>query len=141
MAIPMHKLPFKDKHFDVIFSTDVLEHVPEADVKKSIAELVRVSLTGVFFMTISLRLSNYDLGKPVPISHVTVHGRSWWEALFKEHGCVRNEELLSKLQSKLPEKIPHDLTEKMRKSKPGHEFWRDGEREPWFFIFWGCKLS
>ena len=134
-AVPLHALPFESGQFDVIFSSDVLEHVPEEDVRKSIAELVRVSRTGVFFMTISLRLSNYDLNKPIPVSHVTVHPRSWWEAIFAQHGCSRNEQLLSQLQKRIPAQITEDLAKKMARAKPGHEFWRDGEKEPWFFIF------
>jgi len=36
------KLPFKDKEFDVVISTDVFEHIPEEDIDEVYAEMQRV---------------------------------------------------------------------------------------------------
>src|SRR3990167_3720018 len=37
------KLPFGDKSFDVVVSTDFLEHIPEEEVGKVFSEMVRVA--------------------------------------------------------------------------------------------------
>lgn len=38
----MEKLPFEDNQFDLVFSSDVMEHIPLFDIEASIAELIRV---------------------------------------------------------------------------------------------------
>lgn len=49
------KLPFKAGEFDIVVSTDVLEHIPEADRKKFIEEQIRVSKLGII-----LAFPSYD---------------------------------------------------------------------------------
>jgi len=87
---PLHELPFPDRTFDVVFSTEVLEHVPPALANASVRELVRVSRRHVF-TTISLRPSALDKeairkGLP-PKVHLTVRPREFWEELFRGAGC------------------------------------------------------
>jgi ubiquinone/menaquinone biosynthesis C-methylase UbiE len=77
------ELPFPDQHFDVVVSTDCLEHISEADVPRALAELHRVARNGVY-----LRLAT------TPDRdghwHLTVQKRAWWEnqlfaAGFRKH--------------------------------------------------------
>ena len=43
---PLIDLPFDDASFDLVLTNDVLQHVPEADVEASLAELRRVLAPG-----------------------------------------------------------------------------------------------
>lgn len=43
---PLHETPFKDEYFDFILSTEVFEHVPVADVDRSMKEMYRVAKPG-----------------------------------------------------------------------------------------------
>lgn len=43
---PMHSLPFADGSFDLVVTNDVLQHVPEDDVDRSLRELRRVLAAG-----------------------------------------------------------------------------------------------
>ncbi len=43
-----YDLPFKDRHFDVVFTAGVLIHIPSSKIKKAISEIYRVS-NRIFF--------------------------------------------------------------------------------------------
>ena len=61
---PLHAIPFPSRAFDVVFSTEVLEHVPPELAQASVGELVRCAKRHVL-ATISLRPSALDVpGKP-----------------------------------------------------------------------------
>jgi hypothetical protein len=61
---PLHAIPFPSRAFDLVFSTEVLEHVPPELAQKSVDELVRCAKQHVL-ATISLRPSALDVpGKP-----------------------------------------------------------------------------
>lgn len=59
------KLEFKDKYFDTIFSTEVIEHLNKEDIKKSLNEIKRVLKdNGYFILTVPF---NEDLQKGIVI--------------------------------------------------------------------------
>eukprot|EP00240_Pyramimonas_obovata_P004220 CAMPEP_0118922598 /NCGR_PEP_ID=MMETSP1169-20130426/1476_1 /TAXON_ID=36882 /ORGANISM="Pyramimonas obovata, Strain CCMP722" /LENGTH=368 /DNA_ID=CAMNT_0006863501 /DNA_START=269 /DNA_END=1375 /DNA_ORIENTATION=+ len=94
---PLNKIPYPDHAFDVVFSSEVLEHVPPNLAQKSVNELVRCAKHSVF-TTISLRPSALDKpGKP-PKVHLTVRPREWWEERFTKAGCVKDEEAFKLFQ-------------------------------------------
>jgi len=71
-------LPFEDDFFALVTCFDVLEHLDEADIFKSLTEISRVVRTGgVFFGSVSCRLS-----KATDINgdnlHRTVKSPDWW---------------------------------------------------------------
>lgn len=52
-------MPWTDNTFDLIYSHEVLEHIPTAQIPACLAEMVRVS-RGRLLLTISLRLAGKD---------------------------------------------------------------------------------
>lgn len=70
-------VPFPDNYFDLVFSSDVLEHIPTFDIPNVVQDLVRVS-KGHLFLSISLRRAGADPPPPAPATvHVTVKPREW----------------------------------------------------------------
>ena len=77
----IQQLPYAMDSFDLIYCTDVLEHIPEPDVSKSIGELVRVSKKYIFvtICTVPSRCM------PALKLHETVKPRGWWEEQFDRY--------------------------------------------------------
>ncbi len=73
-------IPFPADSFDLVFCTDVLEHIPEKDVSKAISELVRVSKKYVFASICSTDAVCFPHLK----LHATVKERAWWESEFSK---------------------------------------------------------
>ena len=90
---------FEDKRFDVVFSSEVLEHVPTHLAEQSVKELVRIAKKDVF-VTISLRRSGLDPKDPKKpaIVHLTVWPREKWERAFVKAGCEINRAALKKFE-------------------------------------------
>jgi len=94
---PLNDIPYPSNSFDLVFSSEVLEHVPPPLAEKSVRELVRIAQRDVF-TTISLRPSALDRpGKP-PKVHLCVRPREWWESIFELAGCKKNEEAFKHFQ-------------------------------------------
>ena len=134
----LKKLPYSNNSFDVIFSSEVLEHIHKEDITKVVDEFFRVSKKYVF-LTISLRPSS-NFNK----YHVTLKDRSWWENKFLQAGFVKDDTLLKKLQLlKLGASNREVLETGPTKThihemdwfidNPPLDFY--GELEPWYFIF------
>jgi len=63
-------LPFKDKEFDLLMCTEVIEHIPEIETEDFINECCRVA--DKCFFSIATR------GDEPYNSHINVHGPQWW---------------------------------------------------------------
>jgi ubiquinone/menaquinone biosynthesis C-methylase UbiE len=95
----LEKLPFKDNKFDLVFCTDVMEHIPIFDVKDSIKELIRVT-KGDLVLTINLD-HPYEY-------HPTILPRRTWENLFLEEGKLKQ---LKELQNKVEKECKKKYSE------------------------------
>lgn len=71
-------IPFALESFDLVFCTDVLEHLPEDEVHKAISELIRVSKKYVY-VTIC---SHEAVCFPELKLHQTVKPKDWWDIEF-----------------------------------------------------------
>lgn len=70
------KQPFGDKEFDLVISTDVMEHIHEEDLPYVVEEMKRVGKTVLAFVAVEKKLSKRQL-----MFHVTNKPLEWW----KEH--------------------------------------------------------
>lgn len=71
-----------DKEFDMCFSLNFLEHIPEDKLDNVIKESIRVSkrgLHGIHFTESPYEEQDED----VDITHKTIQSKSWWEEKFK----------------------------------------------------------
>jgi len=73
-------IPFSLNSFDLVFCTDVLEHISEQDIDKAISELVRVTKKYIY-CTICF---NEAVCFPELKLHSTVKPREWWLAKFSQ---------------------------------------------------------
>ena len=81
-----HELPFKDNQFELVISTDCLEHVCPEHVSDSIKEIHRVAEK-----YIALKICpNVDEGDWKKLAghdlHLTVKPLRWWKREFTKHG-------------------------------------------------------
>lgn len=81
--IPWHKAKiFKDKQFDLCFSQNLLEHLPEDKTDSVIREIARVSRRG--YHGIHYTDSPYEESTDIDITHICMKPKSWWIDKFKE---------------------------------------------------------
>jgi len=75
-------IDIKDKAYDLTFSINFLEHIPEEHVDNVIKEMVRVSKRGLH--AIHYSPAPYDEQDfDVDITHCTMHSKEWWINKFK----------------------------------------------------------
>lgn len=67
-------LPFANQSFDLVFSSDFFEHIPEQDIDKVKSEMMRVG------KIVLARVAYEDkLSRKQALYHVTNKPESWWE--------------------------------------------------------------
>ena len=88
--IPLGDLPFADNAFDLIFCTEVLEHVTEAATLAVLRELHRVVSRRAL-----LTINTFNFHEP---GHVNVHPRDWWLERFTSVGFVHDDAAWRKLE-------------------------------------------
>jgi ubiquinone/menaquinone biosynthesis C-methylase UbiE len=75
------ELPFEDNHFDIVFTSTVLQHnTNENDLQKLVAEICRVASSDIYiFERIEKKLTGHEsnTGRPV----------SYYKELFEKHQC------------------------------------------------------
>jgi len=134
----LDKLPYKDSSFDLVFSSDVLEHIPVASVSTVASELVRVCRHHLF-LSINLRPSSDNNAH-----HLTLRPREWWENVFAEAGATKNGPLVAHLQKTKPGATNREILEAGPAQSIVHEMDKflqeepysfHGELEPWIFAF------
>jgi len=73
------RLPFADAAFDTVLCMDVLAHIPEPFVERSLRELVRVTRQHLVLAI--------DCSNPSREGHTTLRPREWWVAQCREVGA------------------------------------------------------
>ena len=75
----IEKFPYKDNIFDFISGTDILEHLTETDIEKSLKEISRVSKKSTYLLLASS--TSDDLNHV----HLTIKNIKWWKEIYKKH--------------------------------------------------------
>lgn len=104
-------LPFEDDAFDVVVSTDCMEHLAEQDVPKALAELHRVTRGSLY-----LRLAT------TPDRdghwHLTVKPRPWWEQQLFAAGFRKHPRAMAITPYEQLERDPWQITCVLEKLAP-----------------------
>ena len=74
----IQEIPHPADTFDLVYCTDVLEHIPESDIHQSIGELVRVSKK--YVLTTVCTIPSQCM--PELKLHETVKSQGWWDEQF-----------------------------------------------------------
>lgn len=121
---------------DILYSTEVLEHVPSDLIPFYMDYFKQLNPTYIF-MTISLRPSSNNNAY-----HCTLYPREWWDAHFTKIGYEVDLEIFTKCQE-VTGRTDKEIFSKWIASsgEVGKEFAENppyslcGEEEPWFFIY------
>jgi len=87
--IPDQSLPFLDNTFDLVFSSEVMEHIKEEQTNSVIRELYRISRKHIL-----LTINTFDANQP---GHINMHARDWWISKFEAVGFEHDEKKYEKL--------------------------------------------
>lgn len=85
-------LPFENKSFDYVISTDVLEHIYPIMVDETIHEFIRVARIGLIH-----NIALFDCDPSIYFGHdvhVCVETLDWWRERFTNILVIRNEPLI-----------------------------------------------
>ena len=126
---------FPDRYFDMVYSTEVFEHVPEDDVEQVVADVCRVAAKYIF-LTISLRPSSDDNRY-----HCTLRSRAWWESQFARHEFHADRSVIELFQPRTLKTTRQVMRRWAGFGPAAAEFCRNppyelhGEKEFWYFAF------
>ncbi|HEC65027.1 MAG TPA: class I SAM-dependent methyltransferase [bacterium] len=73
-----NNLPFPNNKFDLVFSSDFFEHIPENEIDRVFSEMKRVGKTVVSYVAVEAKLNSHQR-----MYHVTNKPREWWEDKLK----------------------------------------------------------
>lgn len=127
---------FPDNHCDMVYSTEVFEHIPEDEVDEVICQLSRI-VKRCAFLTISLRPSSDNNSY-----HCTLKPRTWWEEKFASHGFIPDREVVQAFQE-VTLKTTSEILQRWSKlgpvcrefaESPPYELF--GESQFWYFAFY-----
>lgn len=149
---------FDDNQFELVFSTEVLEHISTPQVGPTIRELARIgsvndfnfnfvthsfsTLGKRFFITIGMEPDSEDKPGAKLKYHETVRDRSWWLAQFEEAGLVIDDDAVQKFMQnkdrlKNATKTASSSSSSSALEQDGfcHEcFWRNDPEFPTLFL-------
>lgn len=83
------QLELDDKIFDVIYMTDIVEHLSDANLKKAISEAHRVLKPGGSLVIHTLPTVNYKLyGQYITKYYFGLKGMKWWTPTSQEEAAL-----------------------------------------------------
>jgi len=79
----VQSIDFKDNSFDLVTCFDVMEHIAEKDVSKSLKEMLRVTNKWLI-----LRVVTKELDDDIDTYHEKIHELEWWHEKIKKAGGI-----------------------------------------------------
>jgi len=110
-------IPEDDNSFDMIFCSDMVEHIKKSLEPKVISEFYRVSRKWVFlqFPIVTNPQDVFDAethGKDhhnyahfMIAGHLNMEQRSWWDELFKKQGFIIRDDLVTSFRANTPREV------------------------------------
>jgi len=110
-------IPEEGDAFDIIFCSDMLEHIKKSLVPKVITEFYRVTRKWVFlqFPVVEANQQLFDAevhDKKHPLyshfmiaGHLNMERREWWDALFEKSGFKIRNDLVVEFRSATPREV------------------------------------
>lgn len=93
-------IPFEDEKFDLVFSADMLEHIPEESIPKVFSEMYRVGRRDFVFEICTIpAVTKFAIDGSEP--HLCVKDMDWWIDRIKESGVKIHKTVLSVDQTHL----------------------------------------
>jgi SAM-dependent methyltransferase len=81
-------IPEPDGKYELVTSTEVLEHIPEDQIKVVLQELARIS--SKYIVLLVAMFPEGTTHDPGDTTHVTFHPREWWVEQVENLGLKRN---------------------------------------------------
>uniref|UniRef100_A0A6M3IFJ4 Putative methyltransferase n=1 Tax=viral metagenome TaxID=1070528 RepID=A0A6M3IFJ4_9ZZZZ len=79
---PAWKMPFRNKAFDVAFSSGMLEHIPEELMQQTVTEICRVSERGIIGVACADDPTSNIAEEDMDKTHGKLRTQAEWQALF-----------------------------------------------------------
>lgn len=83
--------------FDLVYNTDVLEHIPPGDTLLAVCQLVRVTKK-YLFVIVGMNEKNSRYGDTLsdPWVHEVIRSSQWWQDVFEQFGAKLEPMLMKK---------------------------------------------
>lgn len=110
------KLPEPDDSWDLLFCSDMLEHIKKSEVHKVIDHFYRITRKWVFLqfpvVEAEERFDAEKHGKDHRLyahfmiaGHLNMETRGWWEKLFKDRGFQIRDDLVAQFRKQTPREV------------------------------------
>lgn len=108
-------IKFPDNSFDMVFATDIMEHIYEEDLDKVISEFQRVSRKWIFYNIATTEGEEFKLKKgKLPSAkwqatalagHVNVRHLDYWRQKLRNKNWILRDDLVQKFRSLVPSEV------------------------------------
>lgn len=93
---------FDDNTFDIIYSNQVFEHLPEKYVTNLVNEMMRVARPGAILwlaFVISEEENGVRKANDPDETHINIHSMDWWRKRFSQVGFIEDRKLNNKIMN------------------------------------------
>lgn len=81
---------FKNKQFETVLSSELMEHIPENRIDAALKEAVRLANKYIVYLIAMRGFASHEGDHDHDISHVSVKNRKFWLDKFYKFGLTRN---------------------------------------------------